>query len=174
MFREVREHLPEIAPFVEAAYVQSSHLNFGASSILSTTGTHQGCPLAPLCTSLTIQPVAKMIQEVEGLRQNSWFLDDGGLIGQKEALVEALDILAREGPPRGLHLNLEKCVVFCPGHDMLDLDPLGKGIERAEAGIKLLGAPIGNDGFVETILRKRLSSVQKFVERASPVGRFPH
>ena len=163
MFREVREHLPEIAPFVEAAYGQSSHLNFGASSILSTTGTHQGCPLAPLCTSLTIQPVAKMIQEVEGLRQNSWFLDDGGLIGQKKALVEALDILAREGPPRGLHLNLEKCVVFCPGHDMLDLDPLGKGIERAEAGIKLLGAPIGNDGFVETILRKRLTSVQELL-----------
>ena len=160
MFREVREHLPEISPFVEAAYGQSSHLNFGGSSILSTTGTHQGCPLAPLCTSLTIQPVAKKIHEVEGLRQNSWFLDDGGLIGKKEALMEAWDILVREGPPRGLYLNPGKSVVFCPGHDPLDLDPLGRGIQRAERGIKLLGAPIGDDGFVESILRKRLSSIQ--------------
>ena len=104
--------------------------------------------------------MAKKIHEVEGLRQNSWFLDDGGLIGKKEALMEAWDILVREGPPRGLYLNPGKSVVFCPGHDPLDLDPLGRGIQRAERGIKLLGAPIGDDGFVESILRKRLSSIQ--------------
>ena len=153
--------VPEIARFVESAYGQNSRLNFGDSTILSTTGTHQGCPLAPLLTALTIQPVAKKVQEVEGLRQNSWFLDDGELIGRKEALVEAWDILSAEGPPRGLLLNPDKSVIFCPGHDRLDQDPLGRGVQRAEGGgIKLLGAPVGDDGFVETILRKRLAAVQ--------------
>ena len=161
MFQEVREHFPQIARFVEAAYGQNSHLNFGDSTIFSTTGTHQGCPLAPLLTALTIQPVAKKVQEVEGLRQNSWFLDDAELIGKKEALVKAWDILVAEGPPRGLLLNPDKSVIFCPGHDELDRDPLGRGVQRAEGGgIKLLGAPIGDDGFVETVLRKRLAGVQ--------------
>ena len=160
MFKEVREHFPEIARFVEAAYGQNSNLNFGESTILSTTGTHQGCPLAPLLTALTIQPVAKKVQEVDGMRQNSWFLDDGELIGKKEALGKAWDILVEEGAPRGLHLNPDKSVVFCPGHDEHDLDPLGKGVQRAVGGIKLLGAPIGEDGFVEAVLRKRLAGVQ--------------
>ena len=115
MFQEVREHFPEIARFVEAAYGQSSLLNFGDKTILSTTGTHQGCPLAPLLTALTIQPIAKKLQEVEGLRQNTWFLDDGELIGKKEALVRAWDILVEDGPPRGLLLNPDKCVLYCPG-----------------------------------------------------------
>ena len=160
MFREVREHFPEISRFVESAYGQNSHLNFVDSTILSTTGTHQGCPLAPLLTSLTIQPVAKKVHEVDGLRQNTWFLDDGELIGKRDALVRAWDILVEEGAPRGLHLNPDKCEVFCPGHDALDLDPLGIGVQRAEKGIKLLGAPIGDQGFVETVLRKRLVGVQ--------------
>ena len=161
MFQEVREQFPEIAWFVEAAYGQNSNLNFGDRTILSTTGTHQGCPLAPLLTALTIQPVAKKVQEVEGLRQNTWFLDDGELIGKKEALGKAWDILVEEGVPRGLHLNPDKSVVFCPDHDVLDLDPLGRGVKRAEGGgIKLLGAPIGEDGFVERVLRKRLTGVQ--------------
>ena len=48
MFLEVRDQFPENARVVEAAYGHNSNLNFGDGTILSTTGTHQGCPLAPL------------------------------------------------------------------------------------------------------------------------------
>ena len=68
--------------------------------------------------------------------------DDGELIGTKEALVAAWDLLVKEGEPRGLILSREKSSIYCPGHDPTDRDPLGRGIIRAEdRGLKLLGAP---------------------------------
>ena len=59
MFGEVREYFPELARYIENSYGQASVLNFGAGSLLSTSGVHQGDPLGPLLFSLTLQPVAK-------------------------------------------------------------------------------------------------------------------
>ena len=62
------------------------------------------------------------------------------------------------------YINPEKSVVFCPDHDHLDPDPLGRGVQRAtEGGIKLLGSPIGDLAFEDMVLRRRLSSVQALV-----------
>ena len=164
MFKEVREQFPDLARYVEAAYGQASVLNFGGGSILSTDGAHQGDPLGPFLFSVTLQPVLKKLQEIEGLAQNTSFLDDVEVIGTQEALIEVWDTMVKEGVPRGFHLNPEKSVVFCPNHDHLDPDPLGRGVQRAtEGGIKLLGSPIGDLAFEDMVLRRRLSSVQALV-----------
>ena len=144
MFTEVRHRLPSIGPWVESCYGVASVLNFGGGSILSTTGVHQGDPLGSLLFSATLQPVVEKLEEVEDLLQNTWFLDDGQLLGTREALVKAWDILVKEGVPRGLHLSHEKSLVYCPEHDLQDRDPLGRGVSRVKKeGIKLLGAPVG-------------------------------
>ena len=164
MFKEVREHFPDVARYVEAAYGQATILNFGDGSILSTDGAHQGDPLGPFLFSVTLQPVLEKLQEIEGVVQNTWFLDDGEVIGTREALIEVWDTLVREGVPRGFHLNPEKSAVFCPEHDNLDPDPLGRGVQRVtEGGIKLLGAPVGDRAYEDMVLRRRLSSVQDLV-----------
>ena len=106
----------------------------------------------------------KRVQEVEGVVQNSWYLDDGEVVGSKQALGEVWDLLTREGEPRGLFLSREKSEVFCPLHDPTDQDPLSRGVTRAEeGGIKLLGAPIGDDQYVEEVLRRRLESMRSLV-----------
>ena len=64
MFAEVRENFPELARYTENSYGQASVLNYGAGSLESTTGVHQGDPLGPLLFSLTLQPVLKKIQEI--------------------------------------------------------------------------------------------------------------
>ena len=85
-------------------------------------------------------------------------------MGSKQALVEVWDLLTREGEPRGLFLSREKSEVFCPLHDPTDQDPLSRGVTRAEeGGIKLLGAPIGDDVYVEQVLRRRLKSMRSLV-----------
>lgn len=165
MFKEVRKHLPDLGPWVESCYGQSSILNFGDGSVISTTGVHQGDPLGPLLFSLTLQPVLEKVQEVEGLVQNSWYLDDGMLVGRKEALVKAWDLLVAEGAPRGFHLSKEKSLVSCQGHNREDRDPLGRGVTRVEGGgFKLLGAPVGNWDYEEQILEERLVSVQHILD----------
>ena len=63
----------------------------GAQSILRNV--QQGDLLGPLLFALLLQPVAQQLQEVEGLHLNTWYLDDGTLVGNLQALQAARDIL---------------------------------------------------------------------------------
>ena len=98
-------------------------------------------------------------EEVPGLDVNAWYLDDGDLVGTTEQLQQAVDILLREGPARGLILSVRdnvtlpaepKSLVWCP----LDLhgasgdaDPLQRGVPcHRGLGVTVLGAPVGGEG----------------------------
>ena len=165
IFREVRRLFPDLSPWVESCYGTQSVLNFGDSTIFSSTGAQQGDPLGPLLFSLLLHPVVTQLQEVEGIIQNSWYLDDGLLIGTREALTAAWDLMVREGEPRGLYLSRDKSLVFCHNYDPTDLDPLGRGVTRDQVGgCKLLGAPIGDEEFVEEVLEERLVAIQKLLD----------
>ena len=124
MFAEVRRRFPQLSRWVESCYGQATHLNFGSSTILSTTGVQQGDPLGPLLFSLTEHPVVERLQEVGGLVQNSWYLDDGLLVGTPDALVQAWDIMMSEGAKRGLYLSKEKSLVYHAHLEPANKDPL--------------------------------------------------
>jgi hypothetical protein len=129
MFEEVRRHMPDISHWVESIYSVEAVLNLGDSTISSTTGVHQGDPLASLLFALALHPeIMAIVRAVPTLKQNSWFIDDGALGGNKYDLQQAIDILCQQGPERGLHLNATKSMVWCPGHDQEDADPLERGI----------------------------------------------
>ena len=166
MVKENRLHHPATAPWVESAYGVASVLNFGeGGSLLSTTGGHQGDPYSSHLFANNLQPVVEKLEQVEGLVMNGWFHDDGVLIGSMEALREAWDILEREGVPRGLYLSGVKSSIYCPDHDPMDLDPLGRGVTRIVArGFKLLGAPVGDHDFEEVLLVKRLVSIRHLLD----------
>lgn len=53
-------------------------------------------------------------EEVPDLDVNAWYLDDGDLAGTKEQLQQAVDLLLREGPPRGFVLSVRENVTFLP------------------------------------------------------------
>ena len=90
---------------------------------------------------------------------NAWFLDDGDQVGTLDQLRAVIDILLREGPPRGLYLSTSitvpapakpKTTIWCPT-DLVSTpdDPLERGLLRVrEPGIILLGAPLGSPEFV--------------------------
>ena len=165
MFAEVRRRFPQLSRWVESCYGQATHLNFGSSTILSTTGVQQGDPLGPLLFSLTEHPVVERLQEVGGLVQNSWYLDDGLLVGSPDALVQAWDIMMSEGAKRGLYLSKEKSLVYHAHLEPANKDPLGRGVPRADLrGFKLLGAPLGTEEFEANILEERLVSIRHLLD----------
>lgn len=87
------------------------------------------------------------------------------LVGTREALQDAWDILVAEGGCRCLVFSREKSSVFCPEHDPEDEDPLERGITRADnRGSKLLGAPVGVEEYEEEILEERLVGMQTVLD----------
>ena len=93
-FKEVEDHFPEMLSWVLTCYKHQSVLYFGSDVILSMAGWHQGDPLASLLFSLALYPIIKIIaHRVPRLFINIWYLDDGELVGKKEELQEAVDVL---------------------------------------------------------------------------------
>ena len=96
-FREVEEHFPDCLKWVLSSYGVEAELVLGENIILSREGFHQGDPLAGLLFSLVLQPIIDKIQsEIPSLKFNGWYLDDGCLVGRKEDLGKAVDIIRQE------------------------------------------------------------------------------
>ena len=139
ILEEVRNKFPQLSRWVECCYGTSSFFDFWDTVLLSAAW-------APPLFSLLLQPVAERLQEVDGLELNVWYLDDGTLVGTREALQEAWDLIVREGVSRGLHLSRDKSLVFWAGGDVGE-DPVGRGVlgvGEDEGGFKLLDAPVGS------------------------------
>ena len=182
--QEVAQHFPELLPWAITAYSNPSHLIFGSSNIWSLTGFHQGDPLASLFFSLVLHPIILQIKEqVPTLELNAWYLDDGTIVGTVPELREVVDIIVREGPPRGLILStahttrapsLPKTTVWSKLDEAGDNDPLGKGVPRVHGpGITLLGAPLGHHEYEAEVLEEKVAKVQE-ITTLLPDLRDPH
>ena len=174
-FVAMEEAFPDLIEWVLTCYNCEAKLIFGKTIILSQVGFHQGDPLAGLLFSLTLHPIIMKIQQrIQGLKLNTWYLDDGSLGGNKRQLQGAVDIILQEGPARGLFLSTARTVppqakpkstVWSPCGVNLQDDPLDRGIPRVkEEGIILLGSPIGSQHFVDEAIRERISKVKTFLE----------
>ena len=147
-----------------------AELIFGKTIIYSTTGFHQGDPLASLLFSLTLHPIVERIQlRVPILLANEWYLDDGACAGKREELRAVVDIILRHGPARGLILSTSaitqspKSTVWYPPTTAALLsnpDPLDRGIPL----IVLLGSPIGSRVFEKQVISRRIDKVRDISE----------
>ena len=175
MLEETARHFPECLSWVVTCYGAPSFLQFGETRVTSDTGVHQGDPLAGLLFSGGLQPVVEAIEEeVPTLVLNSWFYDDGHQVGTKEELMKVVDIILREGRPRGLILStaatvsppsLPKTTVWSPGArtDDEEQDPLQRRVPRvsSESGITVLGAPVGSEQYVKEVIESRVEKIRE-------------
>ena len=165
MLEEVK-HCPKAAKWADLCYACPSHF-FGKHRLTSSSGAQQGDPLAILFFALVLQPLIEKIKESCPLLL-SFFLDDGTLIGRREDLQTAFDILSIEGLEAGLRLNPTKSLVWC-GESLPvginEADPLDRGVPRASvAGFQLLGAPIGNIPYSRDIVEKRIDKIAEIFD----------
>ena len=187
VLKETARHFPQLLAWAKTCYGSPSHLKFGASTILSLTGVHQGDPLAGLLFCLALKPVIDAIkEEVPTLALNTCYLDDAHHVGTLEELSKVVDIIVREGTPRGLILStaatvqppsLPKTTVWSPMDvaGETEPDPLQRGIPkvRGTEGIVVLGAPVGYRAFTKAKLEERVEKVRQVTELL-PLLQDPH
>jgi len=74
------------------------------------------------------------------------------------------NFLEQDGPALGLHLNVKKNEIWWPNRASVDHFP--DEVDRIDnAGVKLLGAPIGTKAFTMGFVKKKLAHLKLFVVR---------
>jgi hypothetical protein len=157
------ENFPEMARWVSYCYTTASYLFLRDNVIWSQSGVQQGDPLGPLLFSIVLNQLTDKIQlSCPILLLNKWFCDDGTMIGSREEVVKALNIIIEEGESLGLILNLNKCEIHWPSGDQSF--PLFPGdIKRLpKEGVCLLGSAIGTSLFVGDFMDLAINDCKKF------------
>ena len=83
MLQAISDVIPELYPFVHAAYGRPSSLFHGEATIFSQEGVQQGDPLGPMLFCLTIHPMLKNLKS----ELRAFYLDDGTLGGTSSNII---------------------------------------------------------------------------------------
>ncbi|GJT18909.1 reverse transcriptase domain-containing protein [Tanacetum coccineum] len=160
MLKEVRLRCPTISRWVEFCYSNPARLYYGEHILRSCQGVQQGDPLGPLLFALVLHPLICKIRDSFSLSLQAWYLDDGTIIGDTLVVGKALELIMKDGPSSGLHLNIDKTEVFWPKEDprskLAGIFP--PNIARPLHGVKLLGGPASVDfDFSSELVMKRVT-----------------
>ena len=80
------------------------------------------------------------------------------IVGCVEDVHKVFELIQREGPVLGLHLNVKKNEIWWPSRR--SPDPFPADVDRIDdAGVKLLGAPIGTKAFTTDFVQKKLDAL---------------
>ena len=133
----------------------------------SEEGVQQGDPLGPAFFALTILTTSRELNNLQLLKWNVWYLDDGILVGPKETLLEVLQLLKLSFSNIGLAVNMLKCKLWRPD-DYSEAPPaLPITWSKWNEDIRVLGVPFGSSTSYLHNLQSMLQSVWKMLPHLS-------
>ena len=100
---------PELLSWFEFTHTEPSPLFCDKEILLSSQGTQQGDPLGPAFFALAIHPILELTAGIPGIDWDVFYLDDGVLVGEAEALLQTLELLTTQFGKVGLKVNMTKC-----------------------------------------------------------------
>ena len=155
----VQKDLKILYPFLYQCYFSPSLLFFNNTPLLSAEGVQQGDPLGPMCFSLAIHSlICNLTSEL-----NMWYLDDGTLAGNSEAVRSDFEAIIAAQNSLGLKVNLAKCEFSVLGSDpersQAARDSFSADFQEAKFvppnDLSLLGTPLFQES-LDTELSSRL------------------
>ena len=152
LLSECAKHFPELYPWAHWCYSQHPYLWHTMGNLTSECGVQQGDPFGPLLFSLVLNILVSEIVLEPGcanLLYHAWYLDDGVVAGSSTEVCRVLAILEERGHSLGLHVNINKCEVFCHS-DLSHFPPSMK--QSHQPNIEILGIPIGDLDFCTTFI----------------------
>jgi hypothetical protein len=159
----------------------------GKAVLASQTGTHQGDTCGPLGFVLGLEEALAAAGNAR-LDWESWYLDDGTLVGTVDNVLEYLGRLQGALSTVGLCLNLRKCCLWGPGiqakGDPLPRYPSGLPLDHPgrlvpvlpfveHSGITLLGVPIDYPGSMQRTSSHWATTVDKTICLLDRLRLFP-
>jgi hypothetical protein len=149
----------------------------GIDWIDSMEGVRQGDPLGPAFFAIGLDDVVQTLREegtggADANRMVLAYMDDillGAPCNQVEALIARLEALLAEKQTK-LTLNHSKCVIWSPGgHQSSTNSGDGNAAQwqrpAPEAGLELLGAPIGPRAFEERFWHDKVQTTAEVIGR---------
>ena len=105
--------------------------------------------------------IQKIKTSVPDLVQHTWYLDDGFIAVSEDQIKQTLEILANEGPERGLFLRKDKCELW----SIKDLPSVDQAVKRnLENGFEILGAAVDSKEFVASCLKRRVRKILSMLD----------
>ena len=139
---------PSAYNYLRFAYSVETPLFHQGATIKSQTGTQQGCPLGPLGFALGIHGVVTALAS-HRLLLNTWYLDDGILVGDGPAVGAAFACLGEAFKRVGPTVNSAKCRLWGPGALAASMNGCSSVPPTpwvAGSGVTVLGIPVDFPG----------------------------
>jgi hypothetical protein len=162
MFEELRDHFPELVPFVRCFYAEPSRLLLGRDSgewelLQSSTGSCQGDPIAEHLFALPHRRALLATHAAFSDVQLPSLADDSHILGPPTpGTVAAFHHLHGELVKLNLRVKLAKCVVYSPAGIPAPLQPLLPNFDRPAQGILALGISIGSAAHIHNVVEAKL------------------
>ena len=178
VLRVLTTRAPGLLPWVAASF-QPAPLFWGDHVVMSTNGVQQGDPLGPLLFAAALGPILDRLPP--GCLLAKWYLDDGVLMGPRDALARSFAFLKEEFAAVGLRVNAGKSTLWGPGGEIpvegsgTTLSLRGVTVLPFEGGTTVLGvpidAPLGEGGRCAEQFTAKLAA--KFTSLVGLISRLP-
>ncbi|GJT27539.1 putative reverse transcriptase domain-containing protein [Tanacetum coccineum] len=103
----------------------------------------------------------------------AWYLDDDTIVGDTLVVGEVLELITKDGPRCGLHLNVGKTEIFWPKEDPRSRveGVFPPNISRPSHGVKLLGGSVSVDfGFSSELVLKRVAKTIVLMDAVAKIN----
>ena len=166
MLQLVAAHVPELARLVQWLYQNESHLvTSRGDTVLSSSGTQQGCALSNILFALVMQYLHLNTGSL-GLRRDMCYWDDAVLVGEVDAVAAVSQMLSELESKTGLRLNWKKSHLYIGDKDPARSKTMfNRNLQiHSSFNVEFLRVPIGEDSFVKKALEKKLEELEGIIE----------
>lgn len=170
--KAIEADLPQFLPIFDLIY-GSTNLHDamtsddGLQTISQADGIIQGNELSTLFFMLYVKRILSTVQADDLLEKLRQYVDDMIIYGKIEEVEPLFRELSAKLEQHNLQLSKNKCKLWMPLADPKESEQAAErlGVERAAAGIRVLGVPVGENNWTQQAFIDEASNFKQMMNR---------